>query len=56
MECFKPNIAGRPPIPRGRHCAAFIADKYLVIYGGYNSLLSGNHIVNDIVLLNLRMR
>jgi len=52
IECFKPAIAGRPPIPRTRHSCAFISNKFLAIYGGYNTIL-GIKIINDLILLNL---
>ena len=55
VEFFKPSIAGKPPIPRSKHCAAFVMDKYILIYGGYNTEYSENGFVNDIILLNLHV-
>ena len=53
VECFKPSISGKPPIPRSRHCAHYIPNKYLVIYAGYNSEHEGSGIINDVIMLNL---
>ena len=58
IECVKPNISGKPPIPRCEHSATLILNKYLVIYGGVNESLkdvTGQKCVNDIVLLNLHI-
>jgi hypothetical protein len=40
---------GEAPTPRAFHCSCIIADKYLLIYGGFDE----SEIFNDWYILNL---